>query len=244
MRISINYGGLSVWPWIAIFAAAMWVGLPSAEATVVFDNFDAGGGFHPQSNSGAASDINNGFTRFILRAAAEFPVTGNSFSLDSITLPISRSSSNVAGDYLRVRLTADNAGAPGATLEVLSQNQNIWPAFSNPFTTTTTLTSAIHPLLSAGNNYWIVTELTSAPATTSVSSIDYRWYHNTSGTTVGFRQQQTADGTLPADPWTGFSGQNNVALRVDGSVPEPSSLLALSGGLLVLALVRRPRANG
>jgi hypothetical protein len=96
-----------------------------------------------------------------LRAAAQFTVAGGDYHLTSVRLPISTQGST-PGDFLRVRLAVDDGGAPGSTLEILSQNQS-WPATSNPFTTATTLTSSLHPLLSNGASYWIVTELTSFP---------------------------------------------------------------------------------
>ncbi|MCX5891272.1 MAG: hypothetical protein NTY36_17750, partial [Deltaproteobacteria bacterium] len=132
------------------------------------------------------------------------------------TLPISFANINHTTQTLRVRLTGDNANAPGTTLEVLSENQGIWPPIANPFIATTTLTSALHPLLAKGSKYWIVIELTSVVNTEYMD--DYRWFRNTSGTTVPFRQQQgTAFNVLPTDPWTGFSGNINVAFRVEGT---------------------------
>src|SRR5262245_29829652 len=53
---------------------------------------------------------------------------------------LGREARNLRGHPPR-RLTADAAGAPGATIEILSENQGIWPNAANPFTTTTTLAS-------------------------------------------------------------------------------------------------------
>ncbi|MCC6323066.1 MAG: hypothetical protein IT438_16710 [Phycisphaerales bacterium] len=184
---------------------------PAARADVVFDNFDAGGGFHPQSNLVAAAANSSSTTN---RLAVQFQVGtgGAGFTLDSITLPISQSAG--APNVLRVRLAADAGGTPptpGATIEVLSLNQPV-PPFSNPFTTTTTFNSVTHPLLSAGVRYWIVTELSMLPG----ASVDYRWYFNTSGPTVPVRSQQQSGG-LTADPWVGGSGNFGAAFRVNGT---------------------------
>src|SRR5262245_44678569 len=137
--------------------ASMLLQFVSAGATVIFDSFAPGGGFHPQENSGAAfSMLDDPFPPTGIRAAARFTVTGGSSQLTSITLPISVQR-NTGMNILRVRLAADNGGVPGTTLEVLSENQDIWPTLTNPFTTTTTLNSVTHPMLLNGSSYWIVT---------------------------------------------------------------------------------------
>src|SRR5262245_10194053 len=109
-----------------------------ARATVVFDNFDATGGFHPTDNISAIKVRLDAVTHLrTLRRAVQFTVTGGDLALTSIALPIS-TDGPTPGDYLRVRLTSDDAGTPGTTLEVLSEDQGIWPQISNPFTTITT----------------------------------------------------------------------------------------------------------
>lgn len=185
-----------------------------AEATVIFDNFDAGGGFHPQNYLGAAYAESSFVSVGAERMAVQFTVAGGDFSLTSITLPIGFQG-DASGSFLRVRLTSDNGGAPGATLEVLSENAGIWPTLVSPFTTTTTVISAAHPTLSDGARFWIVTEPTSMPP--SGTSYTYEWFDNTSENTVPVWQQQKPGG-LPADPWTGFSGPGAVAFRVEGTL--------------------------
>ncbi len=196
---------------------------------IIFDNFDEGGGFHPQSNSGAASaSINPPFT-FASRAAVQFTVTGRDFTLNSITLPISVDKAQAEPDVFQVRLTEDNGGVPGTTVEVLSSNGSQWPALANPFTTATTLTSSGHPVLLQGRSYWIVTELTALPA----QSVDCRWFVNTSGNEVPFRQQQAQD-ALPADPWGGSQVANDVAFRVEGDpLPQIPQLINYQGRIAI-----------
>src|SRR5262249_15146729 len=122
--------------------------------------------------------------------------------------------SNVGNpNILRVRLAADNGSAqPGATMETLSENQAIWPPFSTPFTTTTTLVSSLNPLLIATADFWIVTEPTQIPPEAS-STVDYRWFKNTIGALVPVRQQLSTT-SLPTDPWTDPPFLSNPALRV------------------------------
>jgi len=190
---------------------------------LIFSSFDPGGGFSPQSNSVAAGEYPGPSNppppppTMTRRAAAEFTVSGGNYNLNAVTLPIGFQGNGGQG-HLTVLLAADNGGAPGATVEVLSQDQSIWPAFTNPFTTATTLNSAMHPLLSNGASYWIVTELDSLTGETQ----DYRWFENTSGTTTLFRWEP-ASGGLPSDPWTGFSGQENVAFSIEATPVLPDT---------------------
>jgi hypothetical protein len=120
----------------------------------------------------------------------------------------------VPDNVLNVRLTEDAGGVPGETLEVLSLNEDIWPALSSPFTNRTTLSSSVHPVLLPGRSYWIVVEPTAMPSGERVN-IDYRWFFNTNGAELPIRQQQR-EGALPADPWDGFEGSAEIGLRVDG----------------------------
>ena len=194
------------------------VAIPVARAEVIFSNFDADGGFHDQDNTVAAS-VNSDvvFGEFTAtRLAVQFTVTNGTSILDSITLPISEQNATPE-NVLRIRLTEDAAGFPGATLEVLSENEDIWPQFSNPFSATTTLFSSTHPILLNGATYWIVAEPTSGNPDEEQRS-DYRWFHNTSGTSVTILQE--SEGQLPSDPWTGFSGISSVAFSVEGAVTD------------------------
>ncbi len=202
-------------------AAAMWLGgpAPTARADEVFSNFDPDGAFHPGFNSVAASARGAGspFGARATRFAAAFHATGSDFTLDLVTLPLSQAVSAGIGDFLVVRLAAEapgGLGMPGATIEVLSMNQPV-PQFANPFTTTVTFNSITHPRLIAGVHYFIVTELSEFPTLAGAQQVDFRWYLNTSGTTVPAWQQQSQ--TLPTDPWDGVSQLDSVAFRIDGT---------------------------
>lgn len=227
----------------AIYAFFMITFLATGvQATIIFDNFDSNGGFSGQDNSAAAgANWLQLHLKNANREAVQFTVTGGDFNLSSITLPISFMG-NGPNNTLRVRLVGDSSDAPGTTLEVLSENESIWPNFTNPFTTTTTLTSVGNPLLANGDKYWIVTELTSFVQFGEY--VDYRLFQNTSGTTVPTLQQQTIGGSLPADPWPDNTSNINVAFRVEGTpVPLPPSLWLLGSGLLSLGGWRRFRKS-
>ena len=191
-------------------------------ADVIFDGFDAGGTFHTQDYidgtlTSTGPPATNG-----LRSAAQFTVTCDDFRLSSITLPVSVQKSGTTQNLLRVRICSDSGGMPGATLEVLSQNQSIWPTFSAPFTNKTTLFSVTTPLLAQGSNFWIVLEPTALPGGSS-ATVDYRWSTSSNGAVSPVLQQQTFL-ALPTDPWTGTPTALPVAFRVEGTPVETPDL--------------------
>jgi hypothetical protein len=196
----------------------------NTQGAVVIDTFDEGGGFHPQFNIVAADVIQEVSYSSALRMAVQFPVAGDDFIFNSVTLPISVQK-NVPDHILRIRLTEDDGGVPGETIEVLSLNEDIWPDFSNPFTNRTTLSSSVNPVLSMGRSYWIVVEPTAMPSGEWVF-VDYRWFYNTNGAELPVRQQQQ-QGDLPVDPWSGYAGAADIALRVDGMHMTPPPDLSM-----------------
>ncbi len=223
-------------------------GSTCAQAAIIYDNFDPGGGFDTgPAIAPAASAQATVFAPIVdvYRSAVQFTVSGGNYTLDSMSLAIQKSDGSP--DLLRIRLLTDSAGAPGSTLETLSENQAIWPTVA-PISATTLL-STLHPLLSNGVSYWIVAEL-SGPTEDAF----YSWKFNTTGTKTGHRTdvESTTFGSPPTDPW-GSAFQQNIAFSVSGtlnapppppppSVPEPGTL-TLAGlgacGLIARALRRR-----
>lgn len=110
-----------------------------------------------------------------------------------------------------VRIVADDAGHPGATIEVLSENQNIWPPSTN--VTTTTLFSVAHPLLQGGASYWIVTEPSTA-LSSCLGYLAYQWHTNSTGTSVPYMED--VETGVPVDPWINTPIPVNTAFRVEG----------------------------
>src|SRR5262245_30202060 len=143
--------------------AAFACGSQLAGATIIFDSFDAGSAFNP-NHALVGALLSRQSPVLAIRYAVRFVVTGDDDALASITLPVSVGS-NVPDHVLRVRLTSDAGGMPGTTLEILSENQEIWPPTVPPFSTITTLTSTAQPRLANGSSYWIVIEPTAFPNT-------------------------------------------------------------------------------
>jgi hypothetical protein len=91
--------------------------LPSS-ADIIFDNI----GLPGPGGVTVAGFFIDGWSG---RSAIRFSVQEKSYRLDSISMPIVVESGNEP--LLRVRLAEDVNDLPGNTLEVLSENQNIWP---------------------------------------------------------------------------------------------------------------------
>jgi hypothetical protein len=95
---------------LAFFAATL--SPAAARATVIFDNFDSGGGFSTNNLVAAAGENDLSVPPSGTRLAAEFTVHGGNFALGSVTLPIAVQAFDYPTNVLRVRLTEDNGGAP------------------------------------------------------------------------------------------------------------------------------------
>jgi hypothetical protein len=110
-----------------VLGILLWLsGYSNAQSAVIFDNFDSNGGFHPENYMLAAqalSDTPNQSLTSYFRLAVQFAIPNNNFYLESITFPIAFQG-NAPGNTLRVRLTEDNGGTPGTTLEVLRFSGN------------------------------------------------------------------------------------------------------------------------
>ena len=108
---------------------------------------------------------------------------------------------------------------------MLSENENIWPANTLPFSTTTTLLSSTNPLLEDGVSCWVMMDTTVAPNTLPLVSVaSYRWFINNTLTTTPYLSDSDTTGSFAVDPWTGANNLEHVAFRVEGeptaAVPE------------------------
>ncbi len=212
-----------------------------ARAVVIFDSFDPGGGFSPDYAPIAAGLFPPPeFPPNWIRSAVQFPVAGGDFNLTSVTLPIAARKLQ-PGNFLRVRLTKDVENSPGQTLEVLSSNEP-WPIYSLPFTTASTLTSTVAPLLLEGERYWIVAELSGR--IDGLFPEEYDWFASTNQPSVLMRWQTAWDNPPQGDSWGVSGGMNliNWALRVEGT-PAPPRLSITRGSASQVELCWRSRSN-
>jgi photosystem II stability/assembly factor-like uncharacterized protein len=177
---------------------------------------------------------------------------GTSFTLDSINVTAFQGLSSVPATYI-VSVNADSGGLPGAVLEqftfFLSNTDYTHQVFLAG-------TSALHPTLSAGTQYWLTTDV-SSPTTMSVG-----WPFNNQGSTglVAWRAGDTLwtrpfgsvpqtlgafsvlgnpiggsatcgppTITPPINPTSGIQGQTIPNFTVNGSNFQPGATLSFSG---------------
>jgi hypothetical protein len=132
-------------------------------------------------------------------------------------------------NLLTISLDADSGGAPGAVIESFTLN-NAMPAFGTVSSgSLVTATSVLHPLLTAGTQYWVVLNTPNDGTTWAA------WNLNTIGDSGPFFQ--TDNGSPP------FPGPNTRgAMRITGqAVPEPSSMALAGTALLMIGCCLRRR---
>jgi len=184
-------------------------------ADVVFSDLGPGGSY--QSSMGWTV---YGPTAPIKTDRASTFVPLSSYTLDSIQAAFTWSSGVNAGDMY---LMSDSGGLPGAVLE--SFHLNNLPAFGASSTALATAASTLHPLLSAGIQYWLVT---------SANDNSFLSFNQNNTGYIGLASRDNGGA------WGLNTGITGGAFRVIGSpaaVPEPSTF-ALVGLAVMLMTVR------
>ena len=207
----------------ALVCLAVLVG-SSAHADVVYSNLSGAGTYDINSVHtvrGANVSVNGR-----LAAAVAFTPTAP-FTLDSIDLGLSSDENPAFPDDMMVALTDSNSGLPGSVIESLGTVSGFPPiGASDSFLATAT--SASHPLLEAGVEYFVVVSAADPDAFAF-------WYWNNQGVLGFFRQREVTD------PWVEQADSTQPAFRVNGTeVPAPAALWA-GGALLGLLLSRRKK---
>jgi hypothetical protein len=206
----------------ALFTALILLAATHARASIVFSNLGPG-------NSLTSPGIGIGFITFTSTfnyAGLEFTPTGQSYTLDSIQLPLQLiSGPNIADIFL----TSNAGGLPGAILESFQ----ISGALTSGGNSLVTIASTSHPLLSAGSQYWVVAAGGPSSFVTWAQNELQETGPNVSGPTLG---------SLVRD------SDSNVreALQINGTaVPEPSSALLLTASAIsIVAFAKRHRVLG
>jgi PEP-CTERM motif len=187
-----------------------------APAAVIFTNF----GPSLSYDITQGNPVGNDFAGDTAAEGDSFIPTANA-AFASVQLALSCVVGCPAADTFTVALTADNADAPGAAIESFLFSGTTLSALginNAPIMAT----SVLKPTLTAGTRYWI----------TVSSSLTYAlaWNNNTTSSTVD--QAVSSDGGAS---WFSPSGMTPSAFQVNSAAtaPEPSTVLLLSGGLLL-----------
>ena len=199
--------------------------MPISQATVLFDGFGAGDSFEqPRIVSAANSDvvIDGDIVAQDSDWALAFTTPDDDYNLTSIEIALS---SVTGANEVEIFLLANDGGLPGSTLESWLLSDVLVSGGSIH-----TLSSALNPLLSSNTRYWV--EMSAGDGGLAASRTGW----NSSTGTNSLRARQFDEGA-----WSG-SGSSAYGWRVNGelaAIPEPSTIVLLSLGLVGLGFTRR-----
>ena len=210
----------------------------TANADVIFSNLGAGDSFSMRSGW-VVGNRTTPFGSVTLEVAEAFTpasdaiFTGVDFAAELLGEP---------GDLTVALLVTGASGTPDAALETFTVAAPALPSLVS-------IASSLHPVLSAGTEYWL--DISSA----STAAL---WFDNDQGMLGPVAQNQNGQGFVLL---TDFAGNPPVqpALRINDdplgvtdrfaaladpvSVPEPSSFLLLVSAVLLLLSIRRACAK-
>jgi hypothetical protein len=209
----------------AIGLLLIWgAAIPSQADSIVFSNLGLGDSY--QGTSGYTLGFTGPGSGYRVYADA-FTVGATSTDLSTIGVAVGF----VAGtNQLTINLDADSAGAPGSVIESFTLNGAMPPFGVNSMGNLVTATSVLHPLLTAGTQYWVVVSVPNDGTSQAA------WALNSIGDMGPVAVY--SDGT-PIFIGTGVRG----ALLVTG-VPEPSSIVMVgTSAVVVLGCILRHRGR-
>ena len=205
--------------WILLVAVPM---LSSAASVALYSNFAAGSSY----DISQGNPVGNAFDGNHYAEGDTFVLTGDAI-FDSLRIALSCFASCTEPFF--VTLTEDAGNQPGAALETFTvpgAELGVLGANNPPLV----LNSVATPALSAGARYWITV---GADLNDSIA-----WNLNS----IGDAEAQ-AISTDNGSTWFSPSGNTPGAFEVRGVVPEPGGIgLVLSGGV-ILAFLRKSRAD-
>ena len=206
---------------VATFLTCSLLAQSAAARTVVFTNlaaapplYDCCFGLIVGDFSGDEFDLAVSFTPSV------------SATLDSLDLGIGFNRGTNAVD---VWLIEDSGGTPGSILESYVGQ----PPSGSSDSALLTLSSALHPLLVAGTQYWVAVSAQQLPSS-------FAWKDNITG-------DDGVASRTNGGSWQVFAGETASALRVNATpiaVAEPTSLLLWGTAVAVTALRRFRRGTG
>lgn len=188
--------------------------------------------------SGTSYQSGTGLSVAYTQVGIAFQATG-SYYLQDLEVAAFRINSNIP-DSVQFSVY-DNAGSdpaqggtPGNNLETFTLSGLSYPIDGLPADPgTLTAVSTLHPLLNAGQFYWIVMS--------GVNPGDVIW-NSTTGPQLGSANYLPPDDTTGSPAaWGAYAPYSQGAVALDGTpgAPEPGTWLLLTAGLGLTGLVRR-----
>ncbi len=212
---------------LCLTTLTLTLALPTTlRADVIFSSFGAGNSYNTVSGNGIGLITVNGP---VLIQADAFTVTGNNFTLNTVTLALSSIS---GGNTATVSLQTDAGGKPSGTV-LESWTATAGGAFGINHAVTV-LNSILNPSLTQGQQYWLVAD---AGASSHLS-----WNLNDVAS-IGGRGVSTNGGAFATftGPHGAFAVEGTVGGGGGGGVPEPTTLALFGVGALGLLSSRLRR---
>jgi hypothetical protein len=175
---------------LLVFAALLAITL-SASADVVYENF----GPNDQFDEGTGWNVGWGYP--LIEVGEPFRVSGGSYTLDSIEVPIGLLHGE---NHFFLRVTEDNNGKPGKLVDLIDvfDAMKPWVTMTEPIL----VPSQHRPVLEQGKRYWIV-----AGASVETFAV---WSMNSIGDNGPHGQKRDRD------PWV-VTLNKRSAFRVNGT---------------------------
>lgn len=204
-------------------AASVCVSPDTLELACIYSNFGSGGAY--QQNVGLTPGYSAVGVSFTPNA---------SYLLQNIEVAAYRANGDIP-DSVNFSIYSSSGGFPGTLLESFALT-GLGIADGEPVPGTIVAASALHPLLTAGLQYWIVMD--------GVGPGDVTWNSNSIGATGA---ATVLAPEFEGDPayWSLLENyaQGTFALDGDPSVPEPGTLLLAVSAFTGIYLRRKSRLN-
>jgi hypothetical protein len=207
----------------AMGLALVWVAaIPAQAGSVIFSNLGPNDSYYGGGGWALGSYNFMGVHESIL-TGCQFTV-GTTANLATIEVAAGLGFST-GTNQLTIDLDADSGGSPGSVIESFTISGAMPALGTFSMGHLVAATSVLHPLLTAGSQYWVVLSIPNAGETNGA------WNDNSTGD-VGPVEQSSVGGTI--------SGGNSLNLRgamritALSSVPEPSSIAMMGASTVVI----------
>lgn len=188
--------------------------------TVVFSNFGPGMTFNELQGfavTGSGDSLGGAIAAVAFTPSATFTFSSAQLPMNLVTGP----------NHFQVLLMTNSGGFPGNIIETITLTDAV-PMFPPEIVTAN---SALHPVLTAGTQYWLVV-FAPEPSTFGIWNLSFD----------DFSSPQARGFVSLTGPWIPANTLIKPAFQINGEpVPEPSTMLLLGTGLAALGTAVRKR---